>query len=164
MPSIVALNIMAASPIAIGRWKVESASCQGGSPCAECSSAPGTVPAAGGYQRCCAGLPGAGGTGHCRPASGSVLPSGAGGSLEVAAAVSPPLDAGYVLGLEVDGVLVTTGDSPLTLTQLERGEHRIVLVVIDPDRKVRQRSDAVVLHVQRARVAAPTPSRHGPSS
>ncbi|MBY5983211.1 hypothetical protein KUW18_03820 [Halomonas sp. DP5Y7-2] len=99
-----------------------------------------------------------------RPASGSVLPSGAGGSLEVAAAVSPPLDAGYVLGLEVDGVLVTTGDSPLTLTQLERGEHRIVLVVIDPDRKVRQRSDAVVLHVQRARVAVPATSRHGPSS
>ena len=99
------------------------------------------------------------------PADGSVLPTGAGGRLKVLAAISPPPATGDRLGLEVDGVLATsvTGIGPLWLTNLERGEHRLGLVVLAPSGEVRQRSADIVIHVQRAsRLLPANPLRPAP--
>lgn len=99
------------------------------------------------------------------PADASVLPSGAGGRLEVLAAISPPPAAGDRLGLEVDGALATSvdGSGPLWLTNLARGEHRLGLVVLAPSGLVRQRSAEIVIHVQRAsRLLPANPLRPAP--
>ena len=99
------------------------------------------------------------------PADGSVLPTGAGGRLKVLAAISPPPATGDRLGLEVDGVLATSvaGIGPLWLTNLERGEHRLGLVVLAPSGEVRQRSADIVIHVQRAsRLLPANPLRPAP--
>lgn len=84
------------------------------------------------------------------------------GSVTVTIETDPPLSSNHLLQLEMDGE-TTDASTPgigqsvyqLTLTNVDRGSHAIAAAVINARGEVLQRSQPVVLHVQRTSLNQP---------
>jgi hypothetical protein len=80
------------------------------------------------------------------------------GLVSVAVALTPKLEEGHQLRLFLDGKPSVTLDKSIgTLSEVERGEHRVLAEVADAKGQVLARSDPVLFFMKRHSVLHPSP-------
>lgn len=84
------------------------------------------------------------------------------GNVPVTVATTPPLSSNHLLRLEMDGEItdaVTPGigqsEYRLILNNVDRGSHAVAATVINPQGEVIQRSQPVLIHVQKTSLNQP---------
>jgi hypothetical protein len=79
------------------------------------------------------------------------------GKVSVAVALKPKLADGHSLRLILDGKPAVTLDKPIgTLTEIDRGEHRVLAEVADAGGRVVARSDPVLFYMRRHSILHPS--------